>query len=80
MCAVYFCGIQNVYELQKLLAHDVNKNQERQNRLTASTSAMVFTKLRTASPFGSQGSHSVAPLRIAVKRENSRRVFVKGAP
>ena len=40
-CAVYFCGIQNVYELQKFLARDVNKKQRRQSRLTVTTSAMV---------------------------------------
>ena len=42
-CAVYFCGIQNVYELQKFLARDVNKKQRRQNCLTVTTSAMVGT-------------------------------------
>ena len=42
MCAVYFCGIQNVYELQKILAHDANEKQERQKRLTVTTSTMVM--------------------------------------
>ena len=37
---MYFCGIQNVYELQKFLARDVNIKQRRQNRLTVTTSAM----------------------------------------
>ena len=42
-CAVYFCGIQNVYELQKFLARDVNKKQRRQSRLTVTTAAMEQT-------------------------------------
>ena len=40
ICAVYFCGMQTVYELQKLLALYVKTKQERYNRPTVTTSAM----------------------------------------
>ena len=42
MCAVYFCGTQNVYELQKIIARDDIRMQRRKNRLTVTTSAMVI--------------------------------------
>ena len=40
MCAVYFCGTQNVYELRKIIARDDIRMQRRKNRLTVTNSAM----------------------------------------
>ena len=40
MRCTYFCGMQTVYELQKILALYVKTKQDRYNRPTVITSAM----------------------------------------